>query len=911
MDQHWLSTLNQTTGLIVPTRSLAATLNEQFAQQKLAAGRSVWEAPNIFVWSDYLRLLWYSNRDRLSDELQAHTLISTQQSLLAWTQVVEASRHKELALTLLNVQQTARAVQRSWQTMHDWQISLPELQTDHVADTDQFAQWVDAYERRLQERKLIDESQFVKLIGDCDLVNPFERLLWFSYDLVTAAQRRYLQMAESAGMTWESSRPDSPASDESWQVYPDTKSELRFALERARSMIEHDKDHTVSIVVPDLQHRQRQVEELARDVFYPSRSPLEVQQGGAVYQFSLGQKLHEMPAVEAALSAVNLLKNRVTTTDIGYLLRNRYLGVWDKHQEPARLLASWLLQERVHNLLFDHLPDYYLRACDATSESEIEEPAFFCLLNELVLQRRSLEERLGQAKDECGFAALQFADWVEVITQWLEVWHWRTGINEMPMSSVQYQLLQRWQSLLQEFSSMGTMQRRAGLRRALELMQQMARNTIFLPKSANSPVTISGVLEAIGRETDSCFLTGMHQGYPAPWQPDAFVPTRLLAQAGHPDASVNTSYTHSRNVISHLLECANNRFISYAKISDQDQEVAQSPSPLFNDQSFAEVSSSVSSSVSRPSKVCDLESYSDQRGPDWNQPGRAKGGASIFENQSLCAFKAFATHQLGFTKDDEAEFGLDGLDRGNVVHHLLNLIWAEVQTQQELIKLDKSDRADLIERVIATSLADGRVKLTQDKLMLLKREHTRLKTLLLGWLELEAARPERFAVVEREERREGELAGIRFRYIIDRVDVTEDGRSVIIDYKTGITNRKDWLGERLKSPQMPLYCLALDELKAAPASGIAFAQVKQGQMKFVELAEAGIFKTLPYLAKKHQLLWEENRPAWPQLFEKLAEDFLAGEATVDPLDAKTCDYCGLHSLCRLPQLIEQRVDDGS
>ena len=91
----------------------------------------------------------------------------------------------------------------------------------------------------------------------------------------------------------------------------------------------------------------------------------------------------------------------------------------------------------------------------------------------------------------------------------------------------------------------------------------------------------------------------------------------------------------------------------------------------------------------------------------------------------------------------------------------------------------------------------------------MKHEKPRLQKLLKGWLELEAKRPEPFAVIEREEQRVGSIAGIKFNYIIDRLDMTDDGRTFVVDYKTGNVNRKDWTGEPIKSPQMPLYAVAL------------------------------------------------------------------------------------------------------
>ena len=135
----WIDELDKTSALIVPTRSLASTLKSQVADYYISLAKTVWEAPNILTWGDYLRWLWQLNAVKLSP---AHTLISSQQSLLLWTQVVEASRRLERDLTLLNVQQTAKAVQRSWRLMHDWRLSEKTLMQEHVEDVEQFLNWL-------------------------------------------------------------------------------------------------------------------------------------------------------------------------------------------------------------------------------------------------------------------------------------------------------------------------------------------------------------------------------------------------------------------------------------------------------------------------------------------------------------------------------------------------------------------------------------------------------------------------------------------------------------------------------------------------------------------------------------------------------------------------------------------------
>jgi ATP-dependent helicase/nuclease subunit B len=76
------------------------------------------------------------------------------------------------------------------------------------------------------------------------------------------------------------------------------------------------------------------------------------------------------------------------------------------------------------------------------------------------------------------------------------------------------------------------------------------------------------------------------------------------------------------------------------------------------------------------------------------------------------------------------------------------------------------------------------------------------------------------------------------------------------------------------------------------------------------------------LDAKHALvknpLDEETRGAWSDALSKLADQFLAGDASVAPKSyPKTCKYCALPSLCRVAESVvalepedQQREMDG-
>jgi hypothetical protein len=44
--------------------------------------------------------------------------------------------------------------------------------------------------------------------------------------------------------------------------------------------------------------------------------------------------------------------------------------------------------------------------------------------------------------------------------------------------------------------------------------------------------------------------------------------------------------------------------------------------------------------------------------------------------------------------------------------------------------------------------------------------------------------------------------------------------------------------------------------------------------------------------------FSEQRAEWKRVLEKLADNFRAGHAEVDP-KRDACDYCGLKALCRI------------
>ncbi len=212
--------------------------------------------------------------------------------------------------------------------------------------------------------------------------------------------------------------------------------------------------------------------------------------------------------------------------------------------------------------------------------------------------------------------------------------------------------------------------------------------------------------------------------------------------------------------------------------------------------------------------------------------------------------------------------------------------------------MSTNDLQTLINKAIATAIGEYKNKhnssLGQKYIEL---EESRLKTLLISWLNLEKSRPS-FTVLAQEHWKEFKVNGLLTKLQVDRIDQLESGEKIIIDYKTGKTNSKDWFGKRPKQPQLPIYCLTENKVDA-----ISFAQVRIDGLKFNGISDheidiAGIKPAEKSTDFQHRS-WDELIEQWRTTTASLADEFTQGLASVTPTDRDTCKYCELQQLCRI------------
>lgn len=271
------------------------------------------------------------------------------------------------------------------------------------------------------------------------------------------------------------------------------------------------------------------------------------------------------------------------------------------------------------------------------------------------------------------------------------------------------------------------------------------------------------------------------------------------------------------------------------------------------------------------------------------------GGAALLNEQVACAFKAFGHFQLRARMMVNDEAWLSAKFKGIATHQALERVWQVLQDQRNLLNYSDDDLRDLVDRELGFVLQDlGRNVMFFLPQALAQLELVRLRHLILSWLVLEKKRPY-FKVLAMEQLVVAHLGSLVIKLRLDRVDELEDGQRLVLDYKTGAVNVKDWFSELMTDMQLPLYLLT------QKASGAALAQVNlQPKFSGVVRDDMELFSELKHLSSFSSQSWDEVLLGWQEKIHNLVYEITQGVAKVDPLPG-ACDYCDLQALCRIKE----------
>lgn len=878
------------TTVVTPNQRLAESLSRAVAEAHLAQGRTSWPAADVLPWGAWLERLHEGAR---FDDTAAPPppLLTADHERLGWEIAISRDASRPF---LVGAGALAREARGAWSLAHDWGIEGAIGSWDGAEDAQAFAGWAAAWREECARRGWIDAPRLAALVPAL-LARPGVRkpaaLVAFAFHIVTPAQRFALDACRAAGIAV--ARAESPRHDARVRVaaLESPRRELEVAARWARARLEAAGDGRrprIGVVVPDLAQRRELVARVFSRVFAPSGPA----RGAPYFNLSLGRALAGYPIVDFALALVALADEPVPFETASRVLRSPFMG--DGESElPLRARLDAALRRTAPPIAdLAALRSVIAAACAEGPGRRAPR----CRLLDGRLAAVAAVHAPGRTATPAAWAA-HFAALLAA-----------AGFpGERSLDSAEHQALARWHECLGRLGALGVVAATMTAEAARRHLRQFCADTVFQPESGDAPVQVLGLLESVGLEFDALWVTGLtDDAWPQSPRPNPFLPVALQRKAAIPQASAEASLALDRSITQSWAAAAPEVVLSHGLVDDERVLAASPLLAAWPRCEPAQLGAPAFDGLREALFAAGRDSSSWREREDGLAPaleaGAARGGTAILADQAACPFRAFARHRLKAEGLDKIEPGLGPAERGQMLHLVMARLWRTLGDQAALAAMDAQQLEALVADAARVAVARMRAEhpgRLEGRFARLEQE--RLADAALEWLAIDRGRPP-FSVVLREDELAIEAGGLAFRGRVDRIDRLASGGLAVIDYKTGSPAVSGWLGERPDDPQLPLYALAAgDDVRA-----VAFACLKKGKRGFLGLArEEGLLEGVGTVDKhrtggKLHASWDELLDAWRQATARLAREFAAGEARVDPKKRfASCTYCDLATLCRV------------
>jgi len=788
---------------------------------------------------------------------------------------------------LLMPGQAAREARTAWQLLRDYAVSPESLDAGIGPDTRLFLLAAERFGERCRQRGWVVAADLAWHLASAAGQGRFAppRLILAGFDRPTPAQTILFDGLASAGTRIQTLQPARSGPRPQVRACADPADELAAAAEWAAALLRARPDATVGLVFPDLAQRRADVADALGDALAPGQVLPGHTGEPRAWNLSLGLPLSDWPLIDAALLSLELWLRKGPHGDVGRLLRSPYLGGGVSEAGARAQLDLWLRAEGVWTLDLAGLSR--LTAGEGAGRRPLV-PALATRLESLAAL--AADPRESRPPDA----------WAGIFRDALAALGWP---GDRTLESGEFQTVAKWQDLLARFAGLTAVTGPQKGTAALDQLRRMAAEVVFQPETPPAPLQVLGMLETPGLGFDAMWVGGLHDlAWPRPLRPHPLLPVRLQREAGMPRCCPQTELAFATGRTEALIGSAGEVVFSWPR---QDQDESLRPSSLLADLPVAGAEPAPAGLAPALFASRRLQSLRDDRMQPLAAGTPVRGGSGVLRAQSACPFQAQARYRLRTVEVEVPTPGISPVQSGQIAHRALQILWGEWRGPEAPRSMDVEARRQRIQR--ALQAASDRVlggAADVDPAML-ELEHRRLCSRLEELIDVDLSRTP-FTTQSLEDASGARLAGLDFSLRLDRVDRLEDGTLLYIDYKTGKASVGDWVGERPREPQLPMYAV----VGPKSVGGVAFGSLAVGQVGYRGFARSEIEGTdirEPATNRRVDAAdWEALRSDWESTVTGLARSFSSGDARVDPRRrSEDCRWCRLAVLCRRHELQEQ------
>lgn len=885
--------------ILCSTHRLAHSLRLAHGRDRRAQGATQWQplpAMPLGQWLDGV-----IGNALLCGEIpaaSAPTLVAgAMQERILWERAIESCLSGELVDALFDRGGMAAVAMEANRMLQEWRVLLPA--GEQTEETQQFLRWRAAFRKACAKSGWLEparhfEWQIDRL--DAGAGRLPQQLHFAGFDRLSPQEARLFEVLAARGVAvtpWQTGL-DQPAL--AMQVMlADGDAECRAAVFWAQQQLAQNPQARIAIVAPELGAIRANLAAMLDDVLHPEAIMPAAAEIPRRYDFSLGTPLAAQSVIATALALLRTMvtRRRVEQEAFGVLLLQPYWSAGVREADGRAQLEAAIRADLPAVVTLDRLARYARKLAErGVGAGQLADD----LEALLYLHSRQSARQLPSA-------------WAASFRMLLGAAGWP---GERGLSSHEFQARQAFSEVLDGLSQLDALLGVVDMNEALRRLNQCCMDQIFQPRSeGDPPLQVMGMLEAAGAPLDALWVMGMNDHlWPPSARPNPLLPAAAQRAARAPNADSGVQAEFSRAIHERLLHSAPRVVFSHAH-AEGDRELR--PSPLIAGLPALPVEPVLAASLVETlaaSPVSTIMSEADDLAPPVAEGERISGGAGLLKAQAICPAWAYYQFRLGARALEEPVEGLDAAGRGSLLHAVLERFWPGRGSASLAAMPDEVLAAAVTDAVAQALQAFNAAREEPLPPGFTALEGGRLQQLVLSWLNFEKTRTTPFEVEACEREVRLEVEGIAVRLVIDRIDALDDGRLLIIDYKTGASvDYKNWAQARITEPQLPIY--ASLALAGEQVAAVAFAKVRSDDASFSGIAadEAllpGVLGLTQDKARKD--FPAEQFPAWSALLahwqssvRAIAREVRSGTAAVRFSDEKDMEYCEVKPLLRLPE----------
>ena len=882
--------------LVVPSRQRSEAVRLAYAAAALRRHATVWQSPDV-LQIDAWKAREIERRAAAGEWLPR--VITAAEDWLLWRQ---STAHLTKNLDLVAPGPLAEALRRASRLAQEFRIDIARL---HGAPGSETHLWVSAFESVADRLRALRADTVTRVGEQVPCLGGARHVVFAGFSHVSPGLRALIENRERQGCT--SAVRGAPVGIAETRVVraSDSTDELERIAEWCRARLEAQPDARLLVQMPGAPEAREQLVTLirqaldARGAVLGDIANVEADKLAAIEG---GVPLSRAPIVAHALQALQWLDAGSEFEDFSAWLCAPHWGSTDA--DRARIDLS--LRKR-GSLEID--PPALLRALEGVSERTA--PA-----------ARELARQVSAALDELPSGQLSPRQWSERFDATLTALQWP---GSRALDSHEEQTRKRFVELLDDFGQLATVAGNISRRDAVHWLRELAARTAFRPASGDALVTVTPQLIDPIVQYDGIWVAGLHaDAWPAPAQPDPFLPVSAQIEAGIP-AATSAGRAAEAHALLATWQGATPELMLSTPLRAEDVQLSPSPFLAAFPQAEATATSRETRTIWLPLRVRRdglTESLDDSVGVPWVLSQPLPSGTRSMELQNLCPFRAYAELRLGSSPLDAPVPGVPADLRGKLLHAALERLWGELRDSTALAGRAGESLDALITKCVTEAAHETMGRASEGvRTSAQQRECRRAVRLIRALCDLERRRAP-FRVREAELERTLHLAGARIDVRIDRIDELSIGGLAILDYKSGRPTAGDWYSERPSHPQLLAYLAAVGDEAVAMATvsvtarevrfdGVAIDSTVLPRVRGVELLQVeqgGALKPAPDAGSQRRESWAHWQHEWRARVEQLAADFATGAAAVDPRP-KACEWCKVVGICRISDENASAVDE--